>query len=260
MPSRIPTSLGNAPIDSLRLSPAQMRDLHTGLDQFRRAEVEREQRESDRFLYRTGDPVQVRMEHPGGSVAVYLVQPRDLSAGGMGFLHGGYLHPGGRCSVTLTDREGKPVAVTGKVARCRMVKGRTHEVGIAFEERIELGSFDVRPMPVPGATDGDSVMDRLESKLWSDRASRAVLPERVASMHEQVREVARLLRDQRFDAARRLCETIRANAMGNGYPPIAEAADLLSQCLAGGSLDPRWKRALLGLASLCDAARRAFAA
>ncbi len=262
--SKRPTASSHAtPIDSLRLTPAQMRELHAGLDQFRRAEVERELRESDRFLYRTGDPVEVRIDHPGGSAAVYLVQPRDLSAGGMGFLHGGFLHAGGVCSVKLRDKEGKTVMVTGRIARCRMIKGRTHEVGIAFEERIELGEFDVKPMPVGAGGDGDDdelVVHRLESMLWADRSCRAALPQQVTTMREQVRQIAQALRDERFDHARRLAETVRANAMRNGYPPIADAADLLGQCLGGGTLDPRWKHALLSLAQLCDAARRALAA
>lgn len=262
MSNRKNPSLDAVPIDSLRLSPGQMRELHAGLDQFRRAEVERELRESDRFLYRTGEPVEVRIDHPGGSTAVYLVQPRDLSAGGMGFLHGGFLHPGALCSVKLRDKAGKTVLVTGKIARSRMIKGRTHEVGIAFEERIELGAFDVKPMPTgePGDGEGESVMDRLESKLWADRACRAALPQQVTTMREQVRQIAQALRDERFDHARRLSQTVRANAMRNGYPPIAEAAELLGQCLGHGSLDPRWKQALLSLAQLCDAARRALAA
>jgi hypothetical protein len=167
MSKRHNTASDAIPIDSLRLTPAQMRELDAGLDQFRRAEVERELRESDRFLYRTGEP---------------------------------------------------------------------------------------------GDGEDDSVMDRLESKLWADRSCRAALPQQVTTMREQVRQIAQALRDERFDYARRLAETVRANAMRNSYPPIAEAADLLGHCLGHGSLDPRWKQALLSLAQLCDAARRALAA
>ena len=246
-------------MDSLRLSPAQVRELHNGLDRLRRADVERELRDNDRFSYRPAEPVGVEIVHPGGSVMRFAVQPRDLSSSGMGFLHGGFIHPGSTCSVELSDKEDKPILARGTVARCRMIKGRVHEVGIAFDERVELEMFHIEPIC---AADGDEDVDpdALISTRWSDRSARATLPESVNRMHQALRDVASALGAERVDYAARLCETIRATSEQAGYPTISELSGDLAGRLRGGLTDPRWKQNLLDLAAQCAAARRGLAA
>jgi CheY-like chemotaxis protein len=81
------------------------------------------------------------MEHPGGSVSRLLVCARNLSAGGMAFFHGGFLHPGTVCKIALRKRDGAVFAVAGMVVNCRHVEGAVHEVGLKFDQRIEPELF-----------------------------------------------------------------------------------------------------------------------
>ena len=97
-----------------------------------------ERRREERWEYRMSD-IAVLVAHPGGGSGRFLVCSRNLSAGGMGFIHGGYLHPGSDCRIALTRPDGSRLAVEGVVAHCRHVEGPHHEIGIRFQEQIGLG-------------------------------------------------------------------------------------------------------------------------
>lgn len=66
---------------------------------------------------------------------------RNLSAGGIGILHSSYVHAGTPCTVHIplpTGTNSDSLPVRGKVVRCRHVRGTVHEVGIRFDEHIDL--------------------------------------------------------------------------------------------------------------------------
>ncbi len=79
--------------------------------------------------------------HPGGGAGRYLVCARNLSAGGIACIHGGYIHPGSECKVVLPRRDGTPLAAAGVIVHCRHVEGPYHEVGIRFNQELD-------PMPL----------------------------------------------------------------------------------------------------------------
>ena len=66
-----------------------------------------ERRREQRWEYRMSD-VAVIVQHPGGGSGRFLVCSRNLSAGGMAFIHGGYIHPGSECRVGLTRWDRRP--------------------------------------------------------------------------------------------------------------------------------------------------------
>ena len=74
-------------------------------------------------------------------VTRYKVRPLNLSQSGAAFLHGASVFPGTPCSIQLLDRSGEARTVPGRVVRCRRVEGRVHEVGVRFDEGIELAAF-----------------------------------------------------------------------------------------------------------------------
>lgn len=66
---------------------------------------------------------------------------RNLSATGIGFLCGGFLHPGGRCVIALRDLGGNAHGVQGTIMRCNHVKGHLHDIGVRFDEPIKPHEF-----------------------------------------------------------------------------------------------------------------------
>ncbi|HUJ76687.1 MAG TPA: PilZ domain-containing protein, partial [bacterium] len=128
-------------IDNLRLSLREQEQLLAELDQQGQRYHGSNRRTEDRTTYRPAQGVIIQMRHPGGSSANYVVAPRNLSRGGLGFLHGSFVYTGTPCIVILKTRGGKAVRVEGKIVNCRYVRGHVHEVGIRFHEPLRLVDF-----------------------------------------------------------------------------------------------------------------------
>lgn len=85
--------------------------------------------------------LKLHVEQPGGRSTV-IVAGRNLSPGGMCVLHRAYLHVGTECSVDLPLVSGGAKSVAGKVVRCIHREGVIHDVGIKFNEKINLNDHD----------------------------------------------------------------------------------------------------------------------
>lgn len=72
----------------------------------------------------------------------YLVKCVDISAGGMGFLHGAYVHVDTACQITLIVRKKTGFRVMGKVARCIHHRGHVHVVGVRFDQPMEAAQIE----------------------------------------------------------------------------------------------------------------------
>lgn len=76
----------------------------------------------------------------GGRVASTLHYAcRNLSSGGLSFLHSTFMHNGTRCIVHLPRLTGDTAPIAGAVVRCRHYRGHVHEVAVSFDQPIELG-------------------------------------------------------------------------------------------------------------------------
>ncbi|MHC4109071.1 MAG: response regulator, partial [Planctomycetota bacterium] len=75
--------------------------------------------------------------HPGGGAGRFLVCTRNLSNGGLSFIHGGYIHPGSECRVLLPRRAEPAVAVMGVVVHCRHIESSHHEIGVQFLQEVD---------------------------------------------------------------------------------------------------------------------------
>lgn len=128
--------------DSVRLGRLERERL---LDELERArsrqpELKHQKRRYMRVSFRqTG--VGVTVETYGGSTVRFRVCARNISRGGLGFLHGGFLHPGSPCDVVLTTLDRERRTIPGRIAQCRFVTGRLHEVGVRFAHEIDLRLF-----------------------------------------------------------------------------------------------------------------------
>lgn len=99
-----------------------------------------ERRIDTRFEYRKRDVI-VRVEHLGGGTTDLLLSSRNLSSGGIGFLHGSFIHKGSKCLVVLIANNGEVLQVPGSIVMCRHVEGLVHEIGVQFDHRIQPERF-----------------------------------------------------------------------------------------------------------------------
>jgi CheY-like chemotaxis protein len=97
---------------------------------------EHDRRRWKRWEYRVSD-IAVIVSHPGGGAGRFLVCTRNLSNGGLSFIHGGYIHPGSECRVVLPRRDEPPLAVPGVVVHCRHLESSHHEIGVQFLEEVD---------------------------------------------------------------------------------------------------------------------------
>ena len=140
-----PTSPPTAASREVRIRSAQelqearqARELEAILDKLdaqAALDPDRAQRQADRNTFRRRH-IPVRISHPGGTVSACRVLTRDLSAGGLAFVHTGYVHVGTRVEFDLDRAGGGADAVAGTVARCAHIARTWHTVGVKFDSRI----------------------------------------------------------------------------------------------------------------------------
>lgn len=139
---RLKRSKESAPcIDTLRISDAEWRQLADELDREAADANFAAQRAYERVPYRNMIRAVCEVDHPGGNRVKFVVRTRDLSASGVGFFHGQYLHPGSRCTIYLTCSQKGPQKLPGTVRRCEYLDGRVHQIGIQFDNLIEPSHY-----------------------------------------------------------------------------------------------------------------------
>lgn len=129
----------NQLIDTLHLSDEQWRTLAERLDHD--DPYTTGQRRHQRIAYRKLAQIAVAILQPGGKWAKYIVRSRDLSPGGIGFIHGSYIYLGSECRVILKDCNEQVTCLDGVVKRCELLEGTAHDVGVQFNEEIDVEQF-----------------------------------------------------------------------------------------------------------------------
>ncbi len=80
--------------------------------------------------------------YPCGNSAPMILTTRDISNGGMGILHGSFVHPGSSCLLAIVGKDKAILCkLKGKVVRCTHVRGSVHDIGIKFDEEVRLELF-----------------------------------------------------------------------------------------------------------------------
>ena len=127
--------MGEHSVRTIRLHDEKLKKILDGLDAAETTPSGR--RQAVRYAYRMKG-VLIHMQQPGSTITVpYLVPTRNLSEGGMSFLHGGFVHPGTRCTAQLITNYGKADDVCGGVVSCRYLEGSIHEVSVRFDRAID---------------------------------------------------------------------------------------------------------------------------
>lgn len=87
------------------------------------------------------ETIELRLRHPGGSASTLRVACRNLSRAGMSVLHSAFIHPGTACAVTIPHAALGGLAVAGRVARCAHRSGLVHEIGVRFDDELDVRQF-----------------------------------------------------------------------------------------------------------------------
>jgi len=91
-----------------------------------------------------------------------VVCARNLSRGGIGLIHGRFVHPGTSVEVYVPLLDGTWLRTRGQIAFCRYLTNRLHELGCRFDEPIQIERF-VEPDTIEDRTigyTGDELKDR----------------------------------------------------------------------------------------------------
>lgn len=162
--------------DCVRLNEQQRLEVLRALDRAASVSAAKSRRQHSRFEYfATGIPAAII--HPEGGVGRFLVCARNLSTGGISFLHGGFLHKGTQCRLVLTKRDGHGTVVMGEVTSCRHVSRTLHEIGVRFFHKIEINDFCSPDSPVSSISDNERSIrvpdvEGLALVICSDEAQR----------------------------------------------------------------------------------------
>jgi len=127
--------------DILRLSVKQIAELHRMMEQRTHDDISRERRQAPRAPFRLSVRLGVLLENEIKGRRTYALAPRNISRTGLSLLHGKFVYGGTNCVVGLPALDGQVIPARGRVIWCRLIAGRVHELGIRFDEPIDVGEF-----------------------------------------------------------------------------------------------------------------------
>lgn len=126
--------------DTLRLSSKDLELLIAELERGSAASPSSIRRELRRWTFSSGRALMTVVDDVG-SARHFVVAPRNISAGGVAVLHGGFVHPGTRCIISMRRMDRTAQSVSARVARCSHLKGHLHDLGIRFDQRVDPEKF-----------------------------------------------------------------------------------------------------------------------
>lgn len=122
----------------IKLTPQETTELMDELDRTAAASGNDQScRVHERFPLRA-DAVIVKVEPTGLPAKQFVVPIRNISEGGVAFLHNAMLHAGTRCTLYVLLEKGRSFKTSGRVVRCRHLQGMIHEVGLKFDSEVSL--------------------------------------------------------------------------------------------------------------------------
>lgn len=127
------------PVKSLRISEDAAKGIAESLTRQEEVATGTSKRTSRRMGLPAGYTVVGTFVYPCGNSAPMILTLRDISNGGMGILHGSFVHPGSAAIIAIVGKDKAVlVKIKGKVIRCTHVRGSVHDVGIQFDEPVRL--------------------------------------------------------------------------------------------------------------------------
>jgi CheY-like chemotaxis protein len=140
-------------LKSIRMNDASVRALLENMENGAQP-VESSKRTEDRSPLHLSD-IPVVVTHPDGAIARFLICIRNISSGGLSFIHGSFLYPGSKVVVQTPTIWGHVEHLAGRITNCRHVEGQVHEVGVKFDKRWDRRRFITLPGETPLDRDPD---------------------------------------------------------------------------------------------------------
>jgi len=129
----------NPPIDTLRLSAKDLDQIIADLE--KHSGGERSNRRSlERWTF-SGSKALLMLNTDLCNSRHFIIAPRNLSAGGVAALHGGYIHVGTKCTVSMKRLDRSAQSMRGRIVRCSHMQGNLHDLGIQFDQHIDPEQF-----------------------------------------------------------------------------------------------------------------------
>lgn len=126
--------------DTLRLSDEQWGRLSDLLDAQPTAKANNLRR-YERVAYRRLSQIAVAFKRGEDDWATFIVRSLDLSPNGIRFIHGTYTYVGSACRVILKAGSSDLLCVEGVVRRCGLIEGTAHDIGVEFDQTIDIAPF-----------------------------------------------------------------------------------------------------------------------
>ena len=122
--------------DLLRLSPSELQAILADLRLNDGLTDSDERRVHERNSYNEDALLLFEVKSKTSSTP-FRVKCVDISAGGLGLLHGAFVHTGRPCMITLITHNKSGLRIKGKVARCIHVRRHVHLIGVEFNDTID---------------------------------------------------------------------------------------------------------------------------
>ena len=135
------------PVTAIRLDEETLEEVLDDMDLAQTDDVSANRRLHPRSPYRVRAAV-VYAKQIDPNVA-FVVPTRNISQGGIAFLHRHMMYVGQECTIQLAAMDGGWITVEGVIARCRHVKAMVHEIAVKFDEPLDFAQV----RDVPGGVD-----------------------------------------------------------------------------------------------------------
>lgn len=129
----------NQPIETLRLNDRDKAKLLWAIEQANSRDDVQEQRRLR--VACTNNEAVLTLKNEAGSETQLSMLARNLSRWGAALVHGRYMHAGSRCELEIQANNGVWQKMLGTVRHIRHIQGTIHELGVAFDEPIDLSEF-----------------------------------------------------------------------------------------------------------------------
>lgn len=163
------------PFKTVRLADDAIEELLNQLDAAEAKEPGFERRSEKRHAYRRRD-IEVELLRTRADPAKFLVPTRNISCGGLVFIHCGYVHPRTACRVRVTTLDGRWEIVRGVVAWCKYIDGRMHDVGVRFDNPIDVAPFVAPGTNLEDAAPASAAASGADAALSQETAERVSVP------------------------------------------------------------------------------------
>lgn len=127
-------------INSLRLSAGELDTIIAALEREQPGSSPKSKRRARRWSAQAKKIILTTMD-AGGSPKHFSVLARNLSSGGLAVLHGGFIHKGSKCYITLRGIDGKPRTLGATIVRCNHLQKHLHDLGVKFDAPVNPRDF-----------------------------------------------------------------------------------------------------------------------